>query len=168
MYTQEYTQKLTLETNLFYLDVSDYDTANIVAFDTTPLDEYIYVIERVLSIYPHDMVVNFDLLFKNGIVKRYYSCIFSQETKSITPLNKEIPSERDIETMNTFLLNNIHLLEYRFPVGNNDIYHSIIKTSCSHIDELKELDSDVMKYLSESKYKIKMDHTKDFIVNPTE
>lgn len=114
MYTQEYTQKLTLETNLFYMEV-DENTANVIALDITPLDEYIDVIEKVLSIYNHDMVVNFDLLLKNGVKRRYYSTIFVQEKGMITtPLSKEIPPERDIDIMNIFLLKSSHLLESPF------------------------------------------------------
>lgn len=168
MYTQEYTQKLTLETNLFYLEVSDEKTANVVALGTTPLDLYISVIEKVLSIYNRDIVVNFDLLLKNGIVKRYYSCIFLQENKSITSLKKEVPPERDIDIMNLFLLKNIQLLETRFTVGNNELCQPIIETSCLHIDRLKKLDSDIMKYLSRSEYKIKIDPIKDLFIYPND
>lgn len=169
MYTQEDTQKLTLETNLFYLEVSNENTANVVALGTTTLDMFIDVIEKVLSIYDHDMVVNFDLLLKNGIDKRYYSAIFSQETKSITPLRKEVPPKRDIEIMNTFLLENLNLSKERFIVGNDDIYRAMIEMYGSHIDELKELVSNTPKHLSLSELKMKLDHHRnDFFVHPNE
>lgn len=170
MYTQEDTQKLTLETNLFYLEVSNENTANVVALGTTTLDMFIDVIEKVLSIYDHDMVVNFDLLLKNGIDKRYYSCIFVQEIKSITPLKKEVPPLRDIEIMNAFLLKNLNLLKQRFAVGNNDdICRAMIETHGLHIDELKELVSNAPKHLSRSELKMKLDYPrKDFFTHLNE
>lgn len=169
MYEQKYTQKLTLETNLFYLVVGDENTANVIALGTTTLDMYIDVIEKVLSIYDHDIAVNFDLLLKNGIDKRYYYAIFSQETKSITPLKKKVPPKRDIEIMNTFLLENLNLLEQRFNVGNDNIYKAMIEMYGTHIDELKELVSNTPKHLSRSELKMKLDHHReDFFVHPNE
>lgn len=169
MYEQKYTQKLTLETNLFYLEVSAENTANVIALGTTTLDMYIDVIEKVLSIYDHDIAVNFDLLLKNGIDKRYYSAIFSQETKSITPLKKEVPQKRDIEIMNTFLLENIHLFEQRFIIGDDNIYRAMIEMYGTHIDELKELIGETPEYLLRGELKMKLDHHRnDFFVHPNE